>query len=301
MPIAVSSTKADAQYQAADRADRLPCSDLLAKLDLPDTKSDPQPTHDGTCRVQIHRHAYDLELFASRDLNRKREKVLFALLEDNMKPLYTASPQGWTPRIKRGEMRMDKSRFLVLYDTGQDPAQVHGTSEFKSGTHDGKVDTTPSEPSVQAADQLPSKRKRATLSSALTPLAKRTRLINKPRPTTNVAGYIMFQFDTDPLGLDDRQRKGYPEVSCAYLYEVQVGSAYRGRGLGTWMLDRISHLASRAGVDQARLTCFQSNVGAQRLYRRAGFQVDDLTPVDDPECDYVIMSKEVLLLKKQNP
>lgn len=86
-----------------------------------------------------------------------------------------------------------------------------------------------------------------------------------------------------PAGVDwilELDRGGPPErVGRCYLakgpadyrlLELAVGVAWRGRGIGSAVLGRICVAAGQAGVP-LRLSVWQGNEGAARLYRRLGF------------------------------
>jgi ribosomal protein S18 acetylase RimI-like enzyme len=58
------------------------------------------------------------------------------------------------------------------------------------------------------------------------------------------------------------------------LLDLTVGAAWRGQGIGSAVLDQLLRAAGRAGVP-LRLSVWQSNDGAVRLYRRLGFVEDE--------------------------
>jgi GNAT superfamily N-acetyltransferase len=57
------------------------------------------------------------------------------------------------------------------------------------------------------------------------------------------------------------------------LLDLAVRERLRGQGIGSSVLDRLCSVAERAGVP-LRLTVWQANAGAIRLYRRLGFVED---------------------------
>ena len=67
-----------------------------------------------------------------------------------------------------------------------------------------------------------------------------------------------------------------------YLDPVAVGSfhinilavypEFRGRGVGSMLLDHAKHLAKSKGFDRLSLAVFEENSGAVRLYQRHGFK-----------------------------
>jgi len=58
------------------------------------------------------------------------------------------------------------------------------------------------------------------------------------------------------------------------LLDLAIREHWRGRGLGSLVLERLCASAARAGV-HLRLTVWQDNRDALRLYRRLGFVSDD--------------------------
>jgi GNAT superfamily N-acetyltransferase len=73
---------------------------------------------------------------------------------------------------------------------------------------------------------------------------------------------------------------GHP-VSCGMsvlhegligLFDLVTGSAHRRRGFGGELLQRALAWGRRAGADEAYLQVVETNLGAVRLYQRAGFE-----------------------------
>jgi len=58
-----------------------------------------------------------------------------------------------------------------------------------------------------------------------------------------------------------------------HLLDLAIRADWRGRGLGSAVLERLCADAARAGVP-LRLSVWQGNDGAIRLYRRLGFVED---------------------------
>ncbi|WP_022871777.1 ribosomal protein S18-alanine N-acetyltransferase [Nesterenkonia alba] len=69
---------------------------------------------------------------------------------------------------------------------------------------------------------------------------------------------------------------GYAGMMCvlplADVQTVAVDPAYQGRGLGSWLMGLIEDEARRRGADDLLLEVRADNPGAQRLYRRLGFE-----------------------------
>lgn len=57
----------------------------------------------------------------------------------------------------------------------------------------------------------------------------------------------------------------------AYVSDLVVTAAWRGRGVGAMLLAECERLARQAGRDELRITVLANNGGAHRLYRRSGF------------------------------
>jgi ribosomal-protein-alanine N-acetyltransferase len=73
----------------------------------------------------------------------------------------------------------------------------------------------------------------------------------------------------------------------AHINNLAVLPELRGRGLGTQLLEVITHEAARLGASVLTLEVRQSNDAARRLYERAGFYQDGVrknyytNPVED--------------------
>jgi ribosomal protein S18 acetylase RimI-like enzyme len=59
----------------------------------------------------------------------------------------------------------------------------------------------------------------------------------------------------------------------AYIYGFRVRPAFRGKGIGTFMLEAAETDLVRRGFRKVVLNVNQDNVGARRLYERNGYQV----------------------------
>ena len=87
----------------------------------------------------------------------------------------------------------------------------------------------------------------------------------------------------------------YPVI---YIYEVHLAEALRSSGLGSHLMGIAETIGQKVGVQKSMLTVFSSNEGAERFYRRLGYEVDEFSPeprilrggrVKKP--DYWILSK----------
>ncbi|KAM0755568.1 acyl-CoA N-acyltransferase [Meredithblackwellia eburnea MCA 4105] len=100
------------------------------------------------------------------------------------------------------------------------------------------------------------------------------------------AAYGIWRFDTEET-MGDR----FAEV--VYCYEVQVAPSYQGRGLGRLVMNVLEAVGKAFGMGKVMLTVFKANTSAVAMYRKAGYQVDEISPsaCGDQGADYEIMSK----------
>ena len=80
-----------------------------------------------------------------------------------------------------------------------------------------------------------------------------------------------------------------------YVYELQLTSAFRGKGLGKHAMVLLELLAARNAMKFIMVTVFHANEGAMRFYlEKLKYAVDEISPsrcaVDD-ESSYEILSK----------
>jgi ribosomal protein S18 acetylase RimI-like enzyme len=61
--------------------------------------------------------------------------------------------------------------------------------------------------------------------------------------------------------------------SRAYIYGFRIKPAYRGRGLGTWMMVQVEADLARRGYQWATLNVGRDNPKARRLYERLDYHV----------------------------
>ncbi|KGP79428.1 MULTISPECIES: GNAT family N-acetyltransferase [unclassified Paenibacillus] len=78
-------------------------------------------------------------------------------------------------------------------------------------------------------------------------------------------GYIWFNVTDNRRGKD------------AFLLDIVVEEAYRGKGYGTETMEALEREALSLGVDRIGLHVFGHNVRASSLYRKMGYEVTDLT------------------------
>ena len=106
-------------------------------------------------------------------------------------------------------------------------------------------------------------------SSAMRPHVERTHAWNPFlfRETFDVANSQVIQFEGKDIGYLKIRR----EPESLHLADIQLLEEYRNRGIGTWLIERILHEASQAGLS-VWLRVLKGNP-AMRLYQRLGFKV----------------------------
>ena len=89
----------------------------------------------------------------------------------------------------------------------------------------------------------------------------------------------------------------YPVV---YVYEIHLSPTLRGQQLGAHLMDIVEGVGREAGMMKAMLTVFTSNEGAERFYRKRGYETDEFSPQERKlrggkvkRPDYVILSKSL--------
>ncbi|EPQ32357.1 uncharacterized protein PFL1_00553 [Pseudozyma flocculosa PF-1] len=129
-------------------------------------------------------------------------------------------------------------------------------------------------------------------------------IIRPPDVGAEIAGYVMWRFDTelcsaeDPLH-PDRAAGGDPKedgkLEISYLYEIQVSPPHQRAGLGRELMHLLYDLTAHLGLHKVMLTVFNQNKTAYKFYQSEGYEVDLISPSKDASMkdrvDYQIMSK----------
>lgn len=85
-----------------------------------------------------------------------------------------------------------------------------------------------------------------------------------------------------------------------YIYEIHLGEAHRGSGLGRHLMRIVEHCARNGAMEKIMLTCFRCNTAAMAFYTKLGYGEDEFSPpakrlrggkIKLPS--YMIMSKSV--------
>lgn len=87
-----------------------------------------------------------------------------------------------------------------------------------------------------------------------------------PHPGPGIIGQVFIQLSCDrPELADGRER--------AYLYSFRVRAAFRGKGVGTRILDVVEDDLRERGFQAVTLNVARTNSAAQRLYAGRGYRV----------------------------
>lgn len=81
-----------------------------------------------------------------------------------------------------------------------------------------------------------------------------------------------------------------------YINMLATFPQFRGRSVGTQLMNLVDALARKAGCDQSSIEVFEQNEGALRLYLRLGYRVKDRRPVIPHNCHPY--DGEILLLTR---
>ncbi len=82
-------------------------------------------------------------------------------------------------------------------------------------------------------------------------------------PEADVVGFVMFGPQSDGYDRD---------VARGFVRNVYVRPAYRGRGIGSALLNAAERRMAEAGLDVVALEVMADNEAARRLYRRRGYE-----------------------------
>lgn len=82
----------------------------------------------------------------------------------------------------------------------------------------------------------------------------------------SVVGFVSVWARVQSRAVEEEQ------YEYAYVSDLVVLRAHRGRGLGRALLRRAEEYAARRGARLLRIAVYATNVGARRLYEGAGFR-----------------------------
>lgn len=82
----------------------------------------------------------------------------------------------------------------------------------------------------------------------------------------NVVGFVSFRraFKNDLLVLK--------KVEVLHITDISVMPDFRGKGIGTYLIEKVKDYADKKGIKYLKLVVFSENQGAVRFYKRVGFE-----------------------------
>jgi ribosomal protein S18 acetylase RimI-like enzyme len=83
---------------------------------------------------------------------------------------------------------------------------------------------------------------------------------------TGIIGQVFVQFSSSRRELADGETR-------AYVYGFRVQPAYRGSGVGTKLLEQVEQDLQKRHFHWVTLNVSRQNMGAQRFYKRNGYQI----------------------------
>jgi ribosomal protein S18 acetylase RimI-like enzyme len=104
-------------------------------------------------------------------------------------------------------------------------------------------------------------------------LGKRHLLIMENAATGEMVGQVFIQWNSSNPRFADGSLRGY-------LYALRVKPAFRGRGLGTRILQAAEAALLRRGMTTASIGVEKTNLRARALYERQGYHII----AEDPGC-----------------
>jgi ribosomal-protein-alanine N-acetyltransferase len=116
--------------------------------------------------------------------------------------------------------------------------------------------------------------------------------LNQDLMQNHFAHYFVMQYEEDIIGYGGM----WLIVDEAHVTNIAVRPQYQGQGLGELLLDEIQRQARRNGAERMTLEVRKSNVVAQRLYVKKGFEHAGIRPgyYSDNNEDALIMWAELL-------
>lgn len=90
-------------------------------------------------------------------------------------------------------------------------------------------------------------------------------------PPVGLVGQLFIQFICDRLELADGSQR-------AYLYSFRVKPAYRSKGVGSAMMERVEADLRSRGFQRVTLTVARENQRARELYQKRGYLVTATDP-----------------------
>ncbi len=124
------------------------------------------------------------------------------------------------------------------------------------------------------------------------------------RNGTVLGGMVGFRLPDEPVVISDDFPKAFrplqelENLACGswYVNILGVYDTARGQGVGSAMLGHADAIAAQIGARGTSIIVFSDNEGAERLYRRSGYEEVARRKMDYPEwkhhgCDAILLVK----------
>ncbi|KAK0090782.1 hypothetical protein PV325_003802 [Microctonus aethiopoides] len=109
--------------------------------------------------------------------------------------------------------------------------------------------------------------------------------------TEPTAWYLIASCNEEPVGFSHFRYDIDDKVQVLYCYELQLEPRVRRNGLGKFMMNCLDALASQSGMKKVVLTVLKHNPAARLFFKSLGFKLDNTSPPEWENLDYIILSK----------
>lgn len=248
-----------------EKADRIPCSELLGKSTelyearIPSSSPSDSANDDGSTNDEgivqkgdnsnernmdetSTTKSFAITCCSSTDMADDTMQECLQIFDANMGDLYRQSTWGLDLSTKLEELQHRKARFLMIHEIMKDDEKMTNNNNDSATKND---------------------------------------------TTKSLAGFVHFRFCFN----DDET----PTELVLYVYEVQVRAEYqKSYGIGTKLMHTIeTTILARSGMNKVMLTVFKANVQAMHFYRnKLKYIIDEDSPSKhDTYAEYEILSK----------
>jgi ribosomal protein S18 acetylase RimI-like enzyme len=223
----------------------------------------------------------------------------------NMADMYRQSSWGLNKAQKRRDFKHPQARFILL--------QVKPTAQIlESNIQDDFEPVVASKRKRKGRGKVISKSKQN----------KATAHRSSGNIDSTLAAFVHYRWDIETFDSDDTESgetsenkiencgaqepsgnanskqctERPPPIPVLFVYELQVAQAYRGMGLGSYLMQCMESIAAATRMNRVMLTVFHLlNQPAYNFYKRLGYRVDETSPsqLGDANADYEMLSKAV--------
>jgi len=113
--------------------------------------------------------------------------------------------------------------------------------------------------------------------------------------TSKTSRFLVAFNDSKPVAFTHFQFDMDYGREVLYCYEIQLETSVRRLGLGKHIMETLEAIAGASKLPLVVLTVFKHNPDAIEFFRNLGYVIDETSPEEDEEKDYIIMSKQTSL------